>query len=699
MADKIGIIRILDKGAGASVSSPFFRRFFGNESKREREETQALYAEVSAQPNPYTPVELGSTISHVFDSAPQPIYGYLCRALHDIITAERYMFACPAPAATMTLKEFADYRNFLRQRQYFLSDHDRIAGLFCDALTRIFTHLAENLPQTEHPTPFTIPLMNTLPLAGATISGIHKTLEEDVYRERGLFAGLIDRLHVNLCYASGIEPYTNNKRQYKHAFESDLPLDRLTETYLAETPFLELFLQPVPLKFTHQERFSHTHIVGGTNAGKTTLLENLILHDLAFGETPGLIIIDSQGDLLRKLMHLAVFDPDTGKHGKRFLYITPRDIEHPPALNVFDVNRVRLGNYDEATKEQVIAGVIQTFDYLFAGLLGADLSAKQNVFFKYVARLMLSLPEAIGRNATILDMLHLMEDPLPYAAAIESLPPIQRDFFQRDFMSKTFVQTKEQIRYRLQGIIENPTLARLFTSQTTKIDLFEEMNRGTIIFVDTAKDFLKGSHSHFGRIIISLVLQAALERAAIPEKERKPAFLIVDEAASYFDGNIDDLLTDTRKYKVGCVFAHQYLDQAAPSLRASLAANTSIKFASGVSTSDARAMATDMRTTPDFILKQPSLQFACHIRNVTSQAVSIPVYPGLPERISQLTPEQYERMRDFNRSRVSVSHQEEAGTILPLANEEEASSEMAPQGDSRKDREASEDISAPSDEW
>ncbi len=251
----------------------------------------------------------------------------------------------------------------------------------------------------------------------------------------------------------------------------------------------------------------------------------------------------------------------------------------------------------------------------------------------------------------------------------------------------------------MQGIIENPTLARLFTSPRTKIDLFEEMNRGTIIFVDTAKDFLKDSHSHFGRIIISLVLQAALERAAIPEKDRKPTFLIVDEAASYFDNNIDDLLTDSRKYKLGCVFAHQYLDQATPSLRASLAANTSIKFASGVSTNDARAMASDMRTTPDFILKQPSLQFACHIRNVTSQAVSIPVYPGLPERLSQLTAEQYDRMRDLNRSRVSVSHQDDAGTISPPGNEEEASSEMASEGDFCKDRKASEDISAPSDEW
>jgi hypothetical protein len=172
--------------------------------------------------------------------------------------------------------------------------------------------------------------------------------------------------------------------------------------------------------------------------------------------------------------------------------------------------------------------------------------------------------------------------------------------------------------------------------------------------VDTAKDFLKGSSAHFGRIFISLVLQAVLERAVISEEDRKPAFLIVDEAAAYFDSNIDDLLTQARKYKVGCVFAHQFLDQCTSSLRSSLAANTTIKFAGGVSMSDARALAPDLRTTPDFILSQPELHFAAHIRNVTPQAVSIPVPVGVLERRPKLSREAYEYLIELNRLRVSI---------------------------------------------
>jgi hypothetical protein len=197
-------------------------------------------------------------------------------------------------------------------------------------------------------------------------------------------------------------------------------------------------------------------------------------------------------------------------------------------------------------------------------------------------------------------------------------------------------------------------MERLFTAPETRLDLFEELNRGSVILIDTAKDFLKTSSSHFGRLFISLVLRAIMERAAIAEDDRKPAFLIVDEAAEYFDQDIDNLLTQVRKYKMGCVFAHQYMDQCTQSLKSSLAANTAIKLASRVSTGDARALAPDMRTTPEFILSQPKLQFACYIRDMTSHAISVPVEPGRLDREPMMADEAYNRFREQNRRRVSI---------------------------------------------
>ncbi|HTU12431.1 MAG TPA: DUF87 domain-containing protein [Allosphingosinicella sp.] len=631
---------------GPSTYVPLTRRFT-NEHARELRETRELYTLVMTEGASETPATIGRRVLPHFDGLPGPLFRKVAGVLFDLIVAEPYFVEIPPPdLERMSLKEFVDYRNLLLGKQYFLANRSALTALFEEGLGRILGGLAEVLPEAEEPSPFVIPLVFVLPEPGLLIDRIYATLVEERYLDAGLFRAVTEAMYLNLCRASGRDPGEAGRRPWKNAGDSPLPLNELVDVYLAGTPFRDLFMAPVPLRFTNEDRFNHMHILGGTGAGKTTLVEKLILNDLAAEDSPSLVLIDPHSDLIRKLVRSDLGIED------RLVLIDPRDIAHPPALNIFDLNRKRLGSYDEATREQVTAGVIQTFNYLFGGLTNLALTGKQDVFFRYVARLMLSLPEVMGRNATILDMLKLMSDPIPYGAAIERLPDIPREFFLKDFMSKTFEQTKEQIRYRLQAIIENPTMARLFTSPETKVDLFAEMNRGAVILVDTAKDFLKENSATFGRLFISLVLQAILERAAVPAGDRKPTFIYVDEAGSFFSTNIDDLLTEARKYKAGLILAHQYLNQCTGSLQSSLAANTGIKFASGLSASDARGMAADMRTTPDFILDQPKLQFAAHIRNVTPHALSIPI--AFPPRLSMRSDEELEALIDRNRQRVAV---------------------------------------------
>ena len=65
---------------------------------------------------------------------------------------------------------------------------------------------------------------------------------------------------------------------------------------------------------------------------------------------------------------------------------------------------------------------------------------------------------------------------------------------ERDFVGREFRDTKQQIRSRLQGILENPTIAQLFTQPETKIDIFSELNSGAVILVDTSVvvDYTRG---------------------------------------------------------------------------------------------------------------------------------------------------------------------------------------------------------------
>lgn len=430
-------------------------------------------------------------------------------------------------------------------------------------------------------------------------------------------------------------------------YRGDQPIG---DVYLQGTPFAHLLGVVLTRSIPTETRYSHTHIVGATGTGKTQLIQSLIARDLDDETRPSIVVLDPHGDMIRAVSCLSCFadDPD------RLILIDPRDMDYPPAINLFDVNRDRLGRYGQVEREQIVAGVIQTFDYFFSGLLGADLTAKQGGYFRYIIRLMLALPDTFGRPATIMDILRLLEDPAPYEPAIAKLPENQRHFFATDFRAKGFNETKEQVRYRLNNVLENPTMARLFTSPRTKLDLFTALNEGSVILIDASKDFLKGASSHFGRLFIALLLQAVFERAVIPPNRRHPVHLYVDEASDFFDDTIDDFLTETRKYRCAGHFAHQNLGQAAPELRASFAANTAIKFAAGGSHADAKALAPDMRTTPEFILEQPRLHFACYARGAISSAVSFPVHAGLLERMPRMTDGEWHTLRDRIRERICL---------------------------------------------
>lgn len=631
---------------GPSTYVPLARRFT-NERDRELRETRELYAWVAARQAAFreTPATLSRTIMRHLWDIPEPLCDHVIAVVAELIEGERYLWELPPPdVERMSLNEYVEYRNFLYLKQHFFQNEDAYLSRLREALERVCQGIVQLLPDTDTTSPFTVPLISLIPEPGVVIEGIFSLFGQ--YHEQGIFKGVARQLYENLCRASGREPDTESRRPWRHATAADVSAAELADMYLADTAFYDLFHSPVLLRLTDEDRFNHWHVLAGSGQGKTVLIESLIRHDLQRDDPPSIVLIDPHSDLVRRLVQSDIGVDD------RLIIIDPRDTKYPVALNPFAVNRERFQSYDEATKEQVTAGVIQTFGFLWSGLTNLTLTGKQDVFFRYVTRLMLTLPEVEGRNATILDMLGLMNDPTPYGRAVEALPPIPREFFVRDFMSKSFEGTKEQVRYRLQAIIESPTMARLFTAPETKVDLFTEMNKGTVILVDTAKDFLKEGSAIFGKLIISLILQAVLERAAIAPEERKPTFLMVDEAGSFFSSNIDDLLTEARKYKCGILIAHQYLDQASSSLRASLAANAGIKFASGLSAQDAAVMARDMRTTADFILYQPKLQFAAHIRGVTSSAVAVPI--SLPARLSQLSDDELAKRIGRNRARVAL---------------------------------------------
>ncbi len=496
-------------------------------------------------------------------------------------------------------------------------------------------------------------------VSGALDTVLTKAFANDVI-EDDLFIRLRDQLERNLIVASGgnlADPKTFTRAPVLPTKSNIKDPSQLAEHYLQATPLIDFVQQPVDFTIPTKTRFEHMHIVAGSGHGKTQTLQYLISQDLdavAKGQR-SVVVIDSQGDLIRNISQLAEFAPGGPLHD-RVVIIDPTDVEWPVSLNLFDVGIERLKDYDPLERERLTNSILELYDFVLGSLLDAQMTQKQNVIFRYVTRLMLHIP-----NATIHTLRELMEPDshIKFADDIAKLSGTAKRFFETEFMDREFTQTKKQVLRRLWGILENQTFERMFSHPQSKLDLYKEMNAGKIILINTAKDLLKEQGTQiFGRFFIAMIAQAAQERATLPADKRLPTIVYIDEAADYFDRNIGLILSQARKYNVGMVLAHQYLGQLDPKLLEAFGANTSIKLAGGVSAKDARTLAPMLYCDAGLIESQPKGGFATYVRGVSQSAVPL-VYPfGYLENMERMSSEQSAELRDIMRERFAVHYTE-----------------------------------------
>ena len=243
-----------------------------------------------------------------------------------------------------------------------------------------------------------------------------------------------------------------------------------------------------------------------------------------------------------------------------------------------------------------------------------------------------------------------------------------RVFFAREFLDKSFNQTRKQISKRLWGVLSTPAFERLFSSVETKIDLFSKMNDGSIILISTAKDLLKQQGaSLYGRFFLSMIGQAIMERATIPEHERTPTFLYIDECQDYFDETVEILLTQGRKMKIGVTLAHQYMDQMDTSGRSSILANTSIKAAGGMNAKDAKTLASEMRVSSDYLLSMQkggwSSDFAFWMKHELPKAIKVTVPFGFLEDRPRMDQQSFQHLLENNRARYCWRYTPQASAL------------------------------------
>lgn len=520
-------------------------------------------------------------------------------------------------------------------------------------LSNVSGTLLTNLPESvfdksnEGHQVFEIRLLDILSEPTKIVSQMLGIFQSNNLQNTALFHHLRETLNANVEYV-----HQNIRR---NARPEDLTKDHsdieIVDLFLRNTNLKDIFDLKVPFVIPERIRFEHMHIVAGSGHGKTQTLQYIISRDIAEVQkgNMGFAVIDSQGDLINEILNRQAISDLQDK----VILVDPNDIAYPPSLNMFDVGLSRTQNASPVEREKIINGTVDLYSYIFSSLLGAELTQKQGVIFTYLARMMMVIP-----NANIHTLRELVEDGKQFKVHFDKLDPSSRHFFEHQFFSKTFSATRQQVLTRLWGVLSNSTFEKMFSARENKIDLFDAMNEGKIVLINTAKDLLKSEGcSIFGRFFIALIAQAALSRSVLPVEKRKPFFVTIDEAHDYFDDKVEDIANQARKYNVGLTLSHQNLDQASQKLRASIMSSTSIKMAGGVSAKDAQVLAQNMHAKSDDLLKpkksKKQTQFACFVRNLTPAPILIDIPFGALEGMPKISQEVREQFCMDNRKRIA----------------------------------------------
>ena len=295
--------------------------------------------------------------------------------------------------------------------------------------------------------------------------------------------------------------------------------------------------------FKRIDRRRHLYIIGKSGVGKTKLLELFIRQDVTYNH--GLCLIDPHGDVVD-----AILDYIPKNRIEDVCVISPPDVEYPASFNP-------LANVDPLFKFQLTQGLIEVFQKQF----GANWTPRLEHVFRFTCLALLDYP-----HATMRGMISMLTDRNYRQKVVEYITDdMVKRFFAiefADWSEKFDTDAIIPLVNKLGQFLSDPLLRNIFGQKENKIDISKLMNEEKIILINLSKGRLGEENSSFlGSIFLTKIKQAGMERASIPESERKDFYLYVDEFQNVVTQTFENILSEARKYAINLTVAHQYVGQ------------------------------------------------------------------------------------------------------------------------------------------
>jgi hypothetical protein len=294
------------------------------------------------------------------------------------------------------------------------------------------------------------------------------------------------------------------------------------------------------------DRFRHFYIIGQTGTGKSSFMVNMARQDFVSGK--GMCVVDPHGELIDTLLPYI-----PRERADDVIYFNPADTERPMGLNLLEGK----------TSEERDLIALDAMN-MMVKMFGEEIFGPR--IQDYFRNGCLTLMEDEEEGGAITDLVRLFTDDDWQRYKVAKVKnPIVRSFWEQQ-MAKTGQREKqEMIPYFAAkfGQFYTNTLMRNIVGQTkSSFDVSDAMNTGKIVLMNLSKGLIGDINSTLlGMIVVNKIQVAAMRRQREEKSARRDFFLYIDEFQNFVTPSIESILSEARKYRLGLVLAHQYIDQ------------------------------------------------------------------------------------------------------------------------------------------
>jgi hypothetical protein len=318
-----------------------------------------------------------------------------------------------------------------------------------------------------------------------------------------------------------------------------------------------------------KDRSRHVYILGQTGTGKSGGLELLTLSDIYYNQ--GFAVVDPHGDYAQDMLKYI-----PANRIDDVVYFNPADTAFPIGFNPLEVS-------DPTLKGHTTSELVGVLKRLFADSWGPRLE----YILRYTLLALIDYP-----NSTMLDITRMLTEKKFRQEVISYVDdPVVKNFWVTEFASwndKFASEAVAPVLNKVGAFTANPMIRNILGQPKSTFNIRKIMDEGKILIVNLSRGLMGEDNAGIlGAMMVTKIQLSAMSRADIPEPQRRPFYLYVDEFQNFATDSFAVILSEARKYALNLTVANQYISQMSQPVRDAVFGNVGTIVSFRISPDDA----------------------------------------------------------------------------------------------------------------